>query len=118
MASGFLLILTRLLIWFVRNTIPLNFPDDGPFQISADPGEVSRQDGDVYYKATSYNGYGSDITSLVSVENENQVDDETLNDDTTLTISVDDKSIRGLSQGCHLYFKFTGRYCRCLVSST
>ena len=55
-------------------------------------------DGDVYYKATSYNGYGSDITSLVSVENENQVDDETLNDDTTLTISVDDKSIRGLSQ--------------------
>ena len=56
-------------------------------------------DGDVYYKATSYNGYGSDITSLVLVENENQVDDETLNDDTTLTISVDDKSIRGLSQG-------------------
>ena len=76
-----------------------NFPDDGPFQISADSGEASRQDGDVYYKATAYNGYGLDITSLVAVENVDQVDDETLNDDTTLTISVDDQSIRGLSQG-------------------
>ena len=73
------------------------FPDDGNFSIEPDPGIVNRQDGDVYFKATGYDG--SDITSLVEVENVDQVDDETLNGDTTLTISVDDKSIRGLSQG-------------------
>ena len=75
------------------------YPDDGEFMISADPGASSREDRKLYYKAIGYNGFGDDMTSLVVVENLDQVDDTTLNEATSLNISVDDKTVRGLSQG-------------------
>ena len=75
------------------------FPDDGAFSINPDPGETNREDRKLYYKATAYNGYGDDITNLVVVQGADLVDDTTLNEATTLTISVDDKTIRGLTQG-------------------
>ncbi len=75
------------------------FPDDGPFSISPDPGEEQREDGKIYYSAFAYDGFGAEITEFVEVDNLELIDDEVLNEDTTLYISVDDKSIRGLSQG-------------------
>ena len=66
--------------------------------ISADPGASSREDRKLYYKAIGYNGFGDDMTSLVVVENLDQVDDTTLNEATSLNISVDDKTVRGLSE--------------------
>ena len=81
-----------------KENIP-EYPDDGEFAIIADPGETNREDRKIYYKATSYNGFGDDITPLVILENTEQVDDETLNEATTITISVDDKTVRDLDQG-------------------
>ena len=75
------------------------FPDDGAFSVNPDPGETNREDRKLYYKATAYNGYGDDIINLVVVQGADQVDDTTLNEATTLTISVDDKTIRGLTLG-------------------
>ena len=75
------------------------YPDDGPFALSPDPELPSREDSQLYYKATAYNGFGDDITSLVILENIDQVDDTTLNEATSIAISVDDKTVRGLSQG-------------------
>ncbi|MEK9773379.1 MAG: hypothetical protein VW576_07400 [Opitutae bacterium] len=75
------------------------YPDDGEFLVIADPGETNREDRKLYYKATAYNGFGNDITTLVTVENMDQVDDTILNEATSIAISVDDKTVRNLSQG-------------------
>lgn len=76
-----------------------SFPDDGPFEISPDPGEDYREDRKVYYKATAYDGFGESITDMVTVANVDLVKDDEINEDTTLLITVNDSEFRGLPTG-------------------
>ena len=75
------------------------FSDDGDFSISMDPGESNRQDRKLYYKATAYNGFGSDISDQVNVSYDVPVDSSSLNESSTMTISVNDQSVRGTDEG-------------------
>ena len=74
------------------------FPDDGDFSISMDPGESNRQEGKLYYKATAYNGFGSDISDQVSITYDVIVDTSSLNESSTMTVTVNDQSVRGTSE--------------------
>lgn len=73
------------------------FQDDGEFKVSPDPGKGNRASREIYYRATAYEGLGSDITNLVNVDEASidAVDDETLNSDSSIIISVDDQEHRG-----------------------
>ncbi len=75
------------------------FQDDGDFEILADPGEGKRVATKLYYRATAYNGHGSDISNLVNDDvlqaSIDAVDDETLNSDSKITLSINDQPIRG-----------------------
>ncbi|MDG1324605.1 MAG: hypothetical protein P8P49_02480 [Opitutales bacterium] len=75
------------------------FPDDGPFAIAQDSGENNRQDQTLYYKATAYNGFGSDLTNQVTVSYDVPVDSATLNQSSTMTVKVNDQSVRGTTEG-------------------
>ena len=87
------------------------FQDDGDFTISPDPGEGKRDARKLYYKATAYEGLGSNITNLayVDVASIDAVDDETLNSDTSIIISVDDQEHRGsnVMSGAKTEFSYT-----------
>jgi hypothetical protein len=68
-------------------------------QIAQDPGESNRQDRKLYYKATAYNGFGTDITDQVNISYDVDVDSSSLNESSTMTVSVNDQSVRGTSEG-------------------
>jgi hypothetical protein len=74
-----------------------DFPDDGPFAIAED--ETNRQDRTLYYKATAYNGFGTDITNQVNISYDVPVDSSILNELSTMTVKVNDQSVRGTTEG-------------------
>jgi len=71
------------------------FQDDGPFEILADPGEGNRGSRKLYFRATAYDGLGPNITELDLVQLDQTVDDETVNSDSAIKLSIDDQAIRG-----------------------
>jgi len=75
------------------------FPDDGPFAIAPDLGESNRQVRTLYYKATAYNGFDTDISDQVIVSYDVPVDSSSLNESSTMTVSVNDQSVRGTNEG-------------------
>jgi hypothetical protein len=75
------------------------FPDDGPFAIAQDSGENNRQDRKLYYKATAYNGFGTDITDQVNISYDVPVDSSSLNELSSMTVKVNDQSVRGTIEG-------------------
>ena len=75
------------------------FPDDGDFAIAQDSGENNRQDRKLYFKATAYNGFGTDITDQVNISYDVPVDSSILNESSTITVKVNDQPVRGTTEG-------------------